>query len=707
METKAKIKMEYLNIYSEELDGDLNDIRNKLSSVDYFSGPGIHIINTQAGTGKSTAIKDQIKNLKKCILFTKSHKIIENEYNILGLRPWKGFKEYDHKYSSAKKLHALGIPIGMICSRCPAKKKCDYNNQFKYAKKVVAPFNYLENAHIYKNNSFKNPFKFENLIVDEDIWETKDLKLDKEQIKESLNAITKYYTNDYVYDKCELFLDELDSINVKRYNDIYLKDLIKFKNTALNHALKKYTGKEKAIMEDIQNITLLRPYEIRKFLYYRDIYGDIDFYPEPNLYHVFDIAREEVPVVLLDATFDEKKFQILLSRYCSEDEQLSREHLLSKTDLKPLHEIKTTIYKSYLKKKDATIYRINKHNLYYKSGFFDIDGNLTEKGSNELKKLENNIKLLKRKYAEISVITTYPLKKEILKKFGSEIDFIEHYRNLKGLNKMKNSDAIILYGTPSFDFKVVLNEYNNFCLTDFKEDNFEKVKYSNKDGKWYDKGLKEAINDKRIQEKLSTTKKIPFYYKFKESNFEEKSLKEFNKQAETEVIDSYLYYNPVEYLQNEVESIIYQALMRARIYRTEGKAPDVFMFCYVPNRVDYEFKPNYYSYIETQNFFETEFKGIYPLVLKKMIDSTDETSKQIASKLKLRVHDGTSLNTKLVTAMMKNSITDIKYLDEGIKRGFTKSGEFKKEYPALKRFNMQSNYSFLDFIKDCIYEAKK
>lgn len=698
METTAKLKMEYLNIYPEDLDGDLNDIRDRLSSVDYFSGPGIHIINTQAGTGKSTAIKDKIKNLKKCIIFTKSHKIIGNEYNIPGLRPWKGFDDHKHNYRSATKLHALGIPIDMICNRCSDKKKCKYRNQFRYAKKVVAPFNYLENNHIYKNNSFKKPFKFENLIIDEDIWQTKDLKLDKEQVKVSLDAITKYYT----YDKTGLFLNELDFINVKLFNDFYLKDLQKIRRTALNNALEKYTGKEEEIREDIQDITALRPYEIQKFLYYADIYGDIDSYPEPNLYHLFDIAREEVPVVLLDATFDEKKFQILLSRYSLEDEQLSREHLLSKTDLKPLHEIKTTIYKSNLKKEDATVYRMNKDNLYYKSGFFK-DKKLTNDGSKQLKELEKNINLLKRKYAEVSVITTDPLKNEILKKFGSEIDFIEHYRNLKGLNKMKNSDAIILYGTPSFDFKAVLNDYNKFCLTDFKEDDFEFVNY---DKKGYQKGLN-VSQQNPIYEKLATTKKMPFYYQFKDRKFEEKTLKEFNKQKETGIIEAYLHYNPVEYLQNEIEGLIYQALMRARIYRTKGKAPDVFMFCYVPDRIDYEFKPIVYNYTETQRFFENEFKGIYPLVLKKMIDSAEGTSKQIASKLKLRVHDGSSLNTKLVTAMKKNKITNIKYIDEGIKRGFTTSKEFKDKYPSLKRFDIQSAYSFKDFIKDCIYEAKK
>lgn len=723
MENCAKIKWEYLsNISFKELDGDIVKIQDSLSAIDYFSNPGIHIINTQPGSGKSYAIKEKIKGLEKCLIMVKSHKISENEYNMPGLRIWKGFSHHSHEYNKAKELSGLGIPIGMICGRCNAdRKNCSYHKQFN-SKKAVAPSDYIDKKYINKQNKMKNPFKFKNLIVDEEIWETTNLELNEEDIKESINVISKYHTNELL----KTFITELFFMNFSMYNEEYFKALVLSKNSAIKLALKEYNGNEKKIKDDISKMNKLDPYKIRKFLYYREIYHRKS-YPEPNLYHVFDIARQGIPVVLLDATFDEEIFKVLFARYCFEDEHLSRSIITSKSNLNPLHKLKTTIYKSNLEKKDANIYRMNKNNIYYKKNFFK-NGKLKEK----LSQLEKNIGYLKRKYDVISIITTFPLQKQILKESFSENIIVEHYRNLKGLNKMKDSDAIILYGTPSFTFEGELKNYNDIFLTDFESKEFEQITYEKSHSKWYEKELKKSLkeieergkakeklapnkdirdkiryNTERFMESLASYKKIPFLYKFKNEKKDEELTNLFNKQQETGQMDAYLYHRPINYLEPKVDGLIYQALMRARIYRREGTAPDVFMFCHVPHIVDREFNPTYYDYKETKKFFETEFEGIYPLVLKKKIDSHSGYSKDIAKELKLRVRGTNSLNTKFVTAMKKNPYPEIKKIDEGIKKGFTKSGELKREYPSLKRFKMQDRYTFKKFIEDCVYETKK
>jgi hypothetical protein len=734
MKSDVRIEWEHLsNIFFEELDGNITDIQDSLNSIDYFSNPEIHIVKTHPGSGKSTAIKKQIKNLKKCLIITNSNKISDEEYKKPGLRIWKGFTEHPHRYKKAEELYSSSVPIGMICHKCPnnKKKNCSYKKQFINAKKVVAHYNYLDKHHIHEQKNMENRFKFENLVVDEDIWKTKDLKLNKEGIKEAMDVISEYV----IYNNSEKFISNLDSMRFPEYEDDYFKGLNNIKRSAIDLALKNPEKDWEAIKNDLYKISKLNPYDIRKFFYYKTIYGDIESYPEPNLYYVFDIARQGVPVVLLDATFDEDIFQILFSRYCYEDETISRSVIISKEDLYPLKDIKTTFYTSNLKKVDANIYRMRKNHRFFNGPFFKDKKKvlLSPDGKAELKKFELVMKNLKRKYNVISIITTKDLIKELLRLKISDSRFIEQYWNLKGLNSMKDSDAIVLYGTPPFNFGKWLKKYNDIFLTDFKEEDFEKIDYFLDNGHIYEKEFKNHLNDIKKYRKdvensapnktikaqlkknsenflksLTNAKKYPFEYKYKDKNFEDKRKIEFNKQNEKAFMDAYLYYTPLEYFNHEIESLIYQALMRARIYRREGTAPDIFMFCHVPDIVDLEFKLKYYDNKETTEFFEAEFKGIYPLVIKENINqSTSKNVTKIAKKLGIYVEGKKSLNVKLITAIKNNSDKNIKKIDEGLKNRLRKPMEFYDEYPALKKFQTKDNYSFNEFLKDCIYQIEK
>lgn len=733
MKSGTKIKWKYLsNIKTINIKGDLSEIQDNLSLNDYFSKPGIHIVATNPGTGKSTDIKKKIKNLNKCLILTSSHNVIESEYDIPGLKKWRGFDRHPHEYHYAEELYSLGVPIRLICKRCISEQKCSYYQQFENANKVVAPSKYLESRRINKSNKINKPFKFQNLIIDEDIWGTTELKMDKDELKEILEVVRKYSGYDY-----ENFLQDINSMDFFLYEMLYHDELMKFKIIAFNTALKSFSNKNEYIKKDINKIDKLRPDKIRKFYYYKQIYPDMNSYHEPNIYNVFDISRQGVPVVLLDATFDEDIYKILFSKYCAEDEKFSRSVILPETDLTPLNEIKTVFYKSRLLKRDANIYRLNKYNQYFESAFFKKKKNedekiLTKKGLIILKKFNRIIRLFKRKYSNVSIITSKSIKEELTKNKLSEGCLIEHYYDMKGLNKMKDSDAIILFATPPISLKVEIENYNKILGTDFKTKDFEFMEYGRYNHNYYETEFKDFLertakkrgelaknqpneklrdqiknNTNKFIEKTALKQKIPLNIKFKNGELEDSFHRNFDEQQDSGLMDAYLYYMPMYFINSKVNSLIYQALLRGRIYRRDGIVPDIFMFCFVPNNVHIEFNPRYYDLNETKRFFEEEFNGRYPLVLKKQIDSHNSNNvKDIAKDLKIYVPNRRSLNTKFVTTMKNNDYNKIKMIDQCIKQGLTKTTDFYKKYKSLRSLKTENGYEIKDFINDCVFYAK-
>ena len=192
------------------------------------------------------------------------------------------------------------------------------------------------------------------------LFEFDEACIDKDEIAEAVKVICKYFDADL--DLLEMFLNGLDSLDLVLFNELYAT-LGENKGIAIDKAL------EEENWDDISKISKLDLNKIKNYLYYDAIYGYKESYPVPLVYKVFDIARQGVPIVLLDATFDEEAFNLIYARYFFEDEKLSRSELLGKK-LNPVNYVKTKIYESSIIDKDTKIYRINSKNNYYNSGFF-------------------------------------------------------------------------------------------------------------------------------------------------------------------------------------------------------------------------------------------------------------------------------------------------------------------------------------------------
>ena len=154
---------------------------------------------------------------------------------------------------------------------------------------------------------------------------------------------------------------------------------------------------------DVENISEFRPYNLIKYYYYHSIHGNSSSYYEPLLYNIFDLARQEVPIIMLDASLDIKAYEVLLARYNYEHQKMPRD-LIFNQPLGPLTDLITMVYQSNIQEKNKTIYRMNENNFYYKKGFFN-NKELTENGKRTVKELKSFITKIKRKYKNVGVIT--------------------------------------------------------------------------------------------------------------------------------------------------------------------------------------------------------------------------------------------------------------------------------------------------------------
>ena len=704
-EQRPKIKIEYLtNLSQETLEGNLQEVRGKLSSIDY-SKPGIHIIATQPGTGKSHTIQEFLKDQKSFFVVTSSHKLLKEEYDQRGVKHWKGFDRIDCKGKKIPKLKNIiksKAPTSIVCSKCSEdKRRCEYHKQFN-TRKAIAPYHYLKTNNI--NNKRNKKFKFDSLIVDESILTSEELSVDKDSILNALKIIDQY-TN-YEDNKTELFIETFDSIDFHSFEE-YFEIFQNKRRNAINNAI------EEENWDDLKVISELKLYDLKKFLYYKTIYEGIKEYSEPLLYYIFDLARQGIPITLLDATFDKDAFFVIWGRYCFEDEKLSRSKLLNK-ELMPTDAIKMAIYESNLIDKDVKIYRLNKDNNYFNAGFFQRDNKghiicLTNDGERNIERINGFIKKVRRKHQDIAVITTQDLEPYFK---TLDVNAIQYFHNLRGLNSVKNFGALFIIGTPPFNAKDNLEVYNKLCFTNLTEEKFYRRKYTKENGEYYfedEKGqkvkqLKKTKNGFKIG---GFDKKAPPILYPKYQDYEEKNEAILDEQLKKGEVNPFMWYRITDFQMNKYDNEIYQAVMRARLFRDnkkEGEAPEVFMFCYVPDVLEKEFDVIPLNNDETDRFFVTNFLGVYPLPLFEAVNRYRRTERtgdntKIANAFNLKDKNGET-NNNFVKEMREISNYEIERIDEAIRFGPKTVNYVRNRYK--KEINASD-----EFIEYCIRYALK
>lgn len=677
----ANIKLDNINkAKTFELNGNLEEIRDSLSKLD-FNSPGLHILNVQPGIGKTHLIKNLLKQKNSFLLVTGTHKLIDSEYDNLSAKHWKKFKKKCKIYDQVKKLHSSKVSIGMICRLNGCKKReCAYWRQFN-TQKAVGPFHYLPTERVnYKTGKNKGKFKFKTLVLDESMQKSNKISLNLEEIENSLNVISKYIEIEDIKNK---FLGNHSKSEMFDY--IYEKQfyLYKLRNNALKRAI--YLNFE----DDVEKICLLDIYGLKKYYYYHSIHKDIENYSEPYFYHIFDLARQGIPIIILDASFDKNAFAIQLEKYRYEDSKIPRSKILNK-ELKSIDDININFHMTELSDTSRKIRRMDKNNYYYKKGLLN-NNKVTENGSKTIDILRFFIDCLKRKYSNIGIITY-----KDMKHYFADLGETDYFFNLRGSNKLENTDALFIIGTPQNPPKDTVQNYNTLCITNIDPNSCYKRIYQRKDGEIE---LFDPKTNKRLKMLNGFTEKTPDPLRF-EGYDDLQNEEKFFEQLEKKEIDFDVYYPLTEFDKQSFESEIYQTIHRGRPFINQK---EIYVFGHIPKQIKSEFEVKTYDKKSTELYFRSsQFKGIYPLVLYNSIINLYQKnqckSEDIAKALKIYKKDKKGYNTSFVTKIINGtiSIQNIVRIDNELKiNPKTTPKKIKRKFRAL-----EDEEEFIDY---CIY----
>jgi len=663
------------------LGSNLKEIRAILPYMGYES-PGIHCLDIQPGVGKTHAVMDFLKIEENFIVVTGTHKLLKGEYERLKAEHWKNFDTKCEIYSKVKKLRSHNVPIRLICDYqgCD-KNKCPYWKQFDTAK-AIAPYNYLSTDRVTEDFEFK----FNMLVLDEAMTGYNRINIDIDELNEIADVISKYSIADILYE-LNLYIDTgEDLFKFIRKNK---KEINKIRYAALKKAINKEEW------ADVERISSLNVYELLKFSYYKSIHEEISFYDEPFFYEIFDLSRQGVPIILLDASFDEKLFRLMYGRYAYEESKQPRSLVLGK-ELGSLKEVKIKIYQSNLKNKERKIYRMDKDNYYYKRGFFGLENELTESGVESIEKLRRYIQKTKRKHPNVGIITY-----KSLTKYFVDIGKTDYFFNLRGSNELERCDVLYIIGTPQTNPIETVKEYNKLTMGEISPKDTYRRTYKKKDGVFeiYDPTTGESF----IRIRGEGKEKIPDPIRLKETA-DSKPLTSFSEAFDEGEIDLDVYCELPYFDEFKSESEQYQALHRARPLLN---LKEIYVFGNIPKKIKEEFKIIPVDKRNTEAYFMgSRFIGIYPLNLwihiTNFYSETEATSKEIAEKLKIYKKDKKGYNTSFITDIIKGevSLQEIMKIDKSIKSNPEITAKaIKREYRTLKAND--------EFIEYCIFYANK
>ena len=419
----------------------LAEVRKELKDIKFDNG--ITVLALQPEVGKTeTFIKYCEANKDKNIAyFALNHDLLDEvEKRIKEKIPssnvihWKGKRILCRLYKEdgfIKTLIDSGLPIYDICRDCHLLKECqpkEHRKQFIYQKPAIllAPLEYIKG----------HAGEFDIVFVDEMITKCYAYSLpDEKEVTKAVSILGGFENSPALKKLLNVIknsdkFDEPDLIELRR---IFWRGLNK---SLLNCNLDDFKSSAKVLSGINKSI---------EFLKWRDIYKKSDSYEkslktyfEPYIYKLFELA-ESIPIVLMDATFNEELFEDLLQGYDGE--------FVIKNNFD------VNIYYSHVENKESVIYRVNPTYWYPKSS-------ATSGIIQDIKKLYN---IQVKKDKKVGIITF----KDIELQF--EGFRILHYGNLRGKNEFENDDVLILLGTYQLNPIGIIKEHNELYLTDLSE----------------------------------------------------------------------------------------------------------------------------------------------------------------------------------------------------------------------------------------------
>ena len=442
-----------------DLGSDLQKVRDTLKYLNFNAD--INVLALQPGIGKTHTITKFLRANDNWLMTVPNHPLIDSEYadfkEINGINYWKGFKKGCYKYKKGdkkvldlKKKHKLMPSI--ICQNCCTKserKECPYKKQFNKSKNVLTVSSYY-NTHYFYHKDGK--FKFEIAIIDEEIKDHEKLELNEEEINLALNKIYEYVEYPQEFDLRDYFLERIEKKDLFLDEDSFETHIMAIKGIEKDQEYALKLVIDMKLWNDVMIINKLNISKLIKWLYYYTIYGENRIYSEPNIYKLFDLARQDVKVILSDASFDEKIFDELLKRYKFEDSKIPRKELLKKYNLKKFefkdidlsNSFNINVYTSHVQNKDLLIYRMWDGN-HFNRRYIPLEIPLFIK-----KALNNDL--------DVGTIS-YMKKKDRIFCFDESCDFL-YFGNLRGTNTFKDKEVIFIVGTPVPDAEEVLKDYN-------------------------------------------------------------------------------------------------------------------------------------------------------------------------------------------------------------------------------------------------------
>ncbi|MHA2255333.1 MAG: hypothetical protein ACXAAM_04610 [Candidatus Heimdallarchaeaceae archaeon] len=661
-------------------------------NFDKILGKGYKIIvlNQQPGIGKTYTVMNYI--LSKCkkdnnftfFYFTDRHKTIDEHLNILRKEDkkivetfahWKGFGKHckdHHDSENIDRLLGFNVPIEAVIKQY--KLDDIYNNyldQFNNTKRVFAPFQYLS-----KDEFIKNPPQI--VFLDERISQLETYTFNGNEIAKVLELIKA--PSEYIdhaksgkKEDIQFFWDE----NVR-------EKIEKLYNKAIISAVAK--GRKR-----LDKYKKFNPYKLLPYLSWSKIYNyDIDSYSLPFYYKALDVVTEKnVPIVILDATFNKGLFSYFLESYNGEMREKRPKTYKSFKDLR------IKILTSDVSNSETTIYRMRPGGSWPKRSF-------TEYRDSTWEWLLTDLKELRSIFGDANIgIITY---KELSWLFEAMNFDIEYFGNLRGTNKLENKLVLVIIGTwvplPPSWIEVKKKEKD-----ETETDKKDKIKISKKKKEYIDNIAKKYFLKKITQNDVIEARvgaPLPIELDYPELYGEDDSKSRLpifidSQLKSIEGIEKLFCYSdadrtdsfPISMINTIWFDEIYQAIHRNRGLR---HTRIIFSYAWFPERkMMVKYNGNWIPYLSFNYNLRDEFPSTKKILdgksIKKVFDEED--------KEKVFSYYGQRYKAGIMQKLMKyieldENVTDIskefKIHTKGKKRGAytTPINELKKAYKKVK-----------------------
>lgn len=550
-----------LNIETHVLKGNLGKVRSRLQGIDLESG--ITVLALQPEIGKTHTFIEYCKEHpnKKIGYFAPDHELlkeVESKLRSKGISNvirWEGqklkCKLYDDKYVSI--WTNLNLSISAFCSSCEYHLNCNYKKQFVHQDKgiTLAPSAYLGTNYISE--------KFDIIFIDEFLKDCKEysLALTKDDVKQakSYRDIDSIEDSDILYKVA----DGSDDFNINKIRGLYesLEDV----------CMKSLPNRDQFIIFTNLLSNLKKSIE---FFEWRRMYADcklytseLDKYYEPHVYNLFRQA-ELIPVILLDATFNQELFEDLLAGYDGE------------FGIKNTFDI--TIYYSELFNIKSNVVKVNPKSWYPRSSI----------SYDQINKVKYMYKLHKELDEDMKIgIITHKRFKDHFKEFK-----VLTYGNQRGQNKLKECDILIILGTYQMPSRGIIEQHNKLYLTNLEV---------NEGGKYDDYIDERDYHEYEVSKAMSEIEECIYWYpdmQLKPDDAKKHVPYKF-VDMRRQACDYYKLYPDTEGILHReniklrlIESTMredemYQAINRARLFKIKKT---VYVLGIIPERIENEFK---------------------------------------------------------------------------------------------------------------------